>query len=192
MPSVWSSAPTAPAGADTKTVTVSGTVVFVNGQRPGDPGNCSSVVLVQWADVKGATSARVVYTYQGREASKASAPPYNDSYEFVALYTVPAGYQWVEPSTSWADGPTPNTCQDQVEKVRPRYATEVRVELTIEVDAAACSAAQVKVKAKGKIVKRLQIKVGKAEGQRKRELRRSLKAAKLHEKAAIEKAAGIC
>lgn len=33
----------------------------MHGQRPGDPGDCSALVFVQWADVPGTTNATVFY-----------------------------------------------------------------------------------------------------------------------------------
>jgi hypothetical protein len=63
---------------------VDGEVVFAYAQRPGDPGNCSAIVFVQWADVPGTVSAEAFYLWRGEEHSKVSEPPFDDTYEWVA------------------------------------------------------------------------------------------------------------
>jgi hypothetical protein len=106
-------APTA--SATTKEKTVKGEVVFAHGQRPGDPGDCSAIVFVKWADVPGTVSARAIYTFNGSERSESLPAPFNDTFKFVADYQVPAGYHWIAVGRSWANGPVANTCEETSE-----------------------------------------------------------------------------
>ena len=91
------------ASAATEVKTVKGEVVFAYGQRPGDPGNCSAIVFVKWPDQPRTVSATAFYTFKGQERSQVAAPPFNDTYEWVATYTVTPGYHWIQAGKSWKD-----------------------------------------------------------------------------------------
>lgn len=131
-----------PALAETKTQTVDAEIVFQNGNRPGDPGNCSAVVFGKWKDVPGTTAATIHYKWKGADYTKSGAPPWDDTYTWVASYTVEPGYHWIEISTSWSDGPVANDCSDAIATYKERYSTEAEAELTVEIDPAKCKAAQ--------------------------------------------------
>ena len=134
---------TAPAAtAATKVKTVPAEIVFKNGNRPGDPGNCSALVFGRWKDVQGTVAATVHYLWRGSEYSKSGEPPWDDTYTWVATYTVDPGYHWLEISTSWADGPRAIDCCSQIETYKERYSVEARAELTVEIDPAKCKAAK--------------------------------------------------
>lgn len=130
------------ASAATKVKTVDAEIVFANANRPGDPGNCSSVVFGRWRDVPRTISATVYYLWRGSEYSKSGAAPWDDTYTWVATYTVEPGYHWIAISTSWSDGPNPNDCSEQVVRAKERYSVAARAELTIEIDPAECKAAK--------------------------------------------------
>jgi hypothetical protein len=181
------------ASAATKTKTVDAEIVFEKGNRPGDPGNCSSVVFGKWKDVPGTTAATVYYTWRGTEYSVSGEPPWNDTYEWVATYTVEPGYHWLEISTSWSDGPRPNDCSSQVETAKERYSTEGRAELTIEIDPAKCKAAEKAVtKWRGKVTS-IKAQLRKAETKRaKRQLNAKLTAAKEKRGRAVKRAGDLC
>jgi hypothetical protein len=100
------------ASAATEVKTVKGEVIFAHGQRPTDPGNCSAIVFVQWADQPGTVSAKAFYTWKGKEYSKVAESPFNDTYEWVATYTVPPGQHWIQVGKGWRDGPGVDTCED--------------------------------------------------------------------------------
>ncbi len=171
----------APAAAqETKVVTVPGEVIYTNAQRPGDPGNCSAVAFVRWADVPGTISARAIYTRQGAEASEFRAAPFDDTYQLVATYTVQPGFHWIAVSRGWSDGPRPNDCSVTREKLKTIVGPPARVELTVPaVDAKACNAAKRNLTAQKKAVKRLQKQLKRASGKKaKKRTRAKLKKAK--------------
>jgi hypothetical protein len=79
---------------------------------------------------------------EGNRVLEESDAPWDDTYTWVATYTVDPGYHWIEISTSWSDGPRPNDCSSQVATAKERYSTQARAELTIEIDPAQCKAAK--------------------------------------------------
>lgn len=161
------------ASAATKEKTVKGEVVFAHGQRVGDPGDCSAVVFVQWADVPGTTRATAFYTFKGEERSESAAPPFHDAYKLVAEYTVPAGHHWIAVGKSWSNGPVANTCEDTSEKQKQLIGTVARVELTVELDPAVCNTAKAKLRARRKSVDRLKSQLRKASTQKAKKTLRS-------------------
>jgi hypothetical protein len=108
------------ASAATEVKTVKGEVVFAFGQRPGDHGNCSAIVFVKWPDQPRTVSARAIYTFNGQERSEVAAPPFHDTFAWVATYTVPPGYHWIQVGKSWKDGPLADTCEALSAKQRTR------------------------------------------------------------------------
>jgi hypothetical protein len=184
-------APTA--SAATKVKTVKGEVVFANGQRPGDPGDCSAIVFVQWADVPGTTLARAIYTFNGSERSVSVAPPFNDTFKLVADYQVAAGYHWIAVGRSWSNGPVANTCEDTTEKQRQIIGTIASVELTVEIDPAVCKSAKAKLTARKKAVSTLTSQLRKATSQKaKKTLRAKLDTAKAKRAKAAKRVTEVC
>jgi len=133
----------APASAqETKTTTVPAELVFHHGNRPGDAGNCSAVVFGKWKDVPNTVSATINYTWRGEPYTKSGTPPWDDTYQWVATYTVEPGYHWIEISTSWRDGPLPSDCSDMIATYMERYSSTATATLTVEIDQEACNAAK--------------------------------------------------
>jgi hypothetical protein len=186
--------PVATASAKTTTKTVPGEVVFKYGQRPTDPGNCSAIVFVQWADVPGTTYAKALYTFNGKESSSGMLePPFNDTYEWVATYTVTPGSHWIQIGKGWSDGPVANTCQGTSDKQRTLFGTEASVELTIEIDPKLCKDAQKKLAARKQTVNKLKKQLRNAETQKaKNKLSAKLKKAKTKRGNAQKKVAELC
>jgi hypothetical protein len=181
------------ASAATEVRTVPGEVVFQHGQRPGDPGNCSAIVFVQWADVPRTVSATAFYTWRGEERSKVATPPFDDLYEWVATYTVAPGHHWIQVGKGWTDGPNPDTCEDTSAKQRQDFGTEARVELTIEIDSAACDAAKANLKKRKTAVARITEQLRDASTKKaKARLREKLSAAKAKRKSASKRIAKVC
>jgi hypothetical protein len=184
-------APTA--SAATKEKTVKGEVVFAHGQRPGDPGDCSAIVFVKWADVPGTVSARAIYTFNGSERSESLPAPFNDTFKFVADYQVPAGYHWIAVGRSWANGPVANTCEETSEKQKQIIGTEASVELTVEIDPAVCNAAKAKLAARKKAVSQLSSQLRKATSQKaKKAFRSKIAKAKTKRAAAAKRVHDVC
>jgi hypothetical protein len=185
--------PAATASAKTKVQTVDAEIVFQNGNRPGDEGNCSAVVFGKWKDVPRTVSATVYYTYQGEERSVTGVPPWDDTYEFVATYTVEPGYHWIEISTSWGDGPVANDCSNKVEIYKTRYGTEGRAELTVEIDPAECKAAQKAVTKWRGSVNKLKAELRKATTRKaKKQLNAKLTSAKGKRARAEKRMKAVC
>jgi hypothetical protein len=170
----------APAAAqETKTQTVPGEVVFATGQRPGKPGNCSAIVFVKWKDVPGTTSATAFYPYRGAETSESLTPPFSDTYDWVATYTVEPGFHWIAVGKSWRDGAKPSDCSDFSAKQKAVYGTVARVELQVPAfDAKACNAAKHTLAARRKAVKKLQKQLHHATGNKRKRLKAKVKKAK--------------
>jgi hypothetical protein len=184
-------APTA--SAATKEKTVKGDVVFAHGQRPGDPGDCSAIVFVQWADVPGTVSARAIYTFNGSERSESLPAPFNDTFKFVADYQVPAGYHWIAVGRSWSNGPVANTCEDTSEKQKQIIGTKASVELTIEIEPAVCNAAKAKLAVRKKAVSKLSSHLRKASTQKaKKALRSKIAKAKTKRATAAKRVHDVC
>lgn len=159
-------------------IEVPGTLEWQRGQRPGDPGDCSSLGFVQWKDVPGTVSARVYYTFNGQERSQAGTPPFDDAITWVATYNVLPGYHWINISKSWRNGPGVATCEEEQRRQQAIVTTPVRVVLTVEKDKTACVKAQeARKKAQG-TVNRLKRRVQAASGNRKATLRVKLNGAK--------------
>lgn len=185
--------PAASASAKTVQKTVPGELVFQHAQRPGDPGNCSGVVFAQWADVPGTTNATAYYIYRGTETSKAGQPPFNDTYNWVATYTVTPGAHWIQLTVSWADGPTANTCESTNEKQRAVYSGPVRVELTVELDPKLCEDAKAKLAARTKAVNKLKKQLSEATTRKaKSKLRAKLTKAKAKRTKATTRVTEVC
>ncbi len=171
-------APAATAGTSTEEITVPATIQYLHGQDPADPGHCSALVFVQWADVPGTVSARAYYTFKGQERSESAVPPFSDTTDWVVTYTVSPGNHWILVGKSWVDGPTVATCEDKAELYKTLITAPVRVVLTVERDSSKCEAAQVAVtKLQGK-VKSLKSRMKAATGKRKAALRKALRTRK--------------
>lgn len=183
----------APASAKTVTKTVDGEVVFKYGQRPTDPGNCSAIVFVQWADVPGTTNATAHYTFNGKDGSQTREAPFDDTYEWVATYTVQPGYHWIQVGKGWSDGPRPNTCQGTSDKQRTLFGTEATVDLTIEIDPKLCKDAQKKLTARKKAVNAIKKQLRSATTQKaKKRLNAKLTKAKTKRGKAHKKVVELC
>lgn len=183
----------APASAKTKVETLPAQIVFAHAQRPGKPGDCSAVVFLQWPDVKNATAWKGFYTYKGVEQTKQMGPPpFDDTYKWVATYTVPPGSHWSAFPPSWRNGATPNDCSDMSEKQKAVYGTTARVEVTVEIDEAACKAARTTAAARVRKVNQLKARVARATGAEKKRLKRALTAAKTSRDKAAQKVAAVC
>ena len=181
------------ATAETKEKTVKGEVVFEYGQRPGDPGDCSAIVFVKWADVPGTTQARAIYTFNGSEQSESLAAPFNDTFKFVADYQVPAGHHWIAVVRSWSNGPVMNTCEDTSEKQKQIVGTEARVELTVEIDPKVCKSAKTKLTARRKAVNKLSSQLRKASSKKaKKALRARIAKAKTQRSKATKRVREVC
>jgi hypothetical protein len=173
--------------------TVPGEVVFAYGQRPGDHGNCSAIVFVKWADQPRTISARAIYTFKGQERSQGAAPPFNDTYEWVATYTVPPGHHWIQVGKSWADGPVANTCEGTSAKQRTLIGTVARVELTVELDPKLCTAAKATLAGRSKTVNRLKAQLRKASTKTaKSKLRKKLATAKVSRAKWVKRVGTAC
>ncbi len=182
-----------PAFAKTMEKTVDGEVVFKYGQRPTDPGNCSAIVFVQWADVPGTTNATAHYTFNGKDGSQTREAPFDDTYEWVATYTVQPGYHWIQVGKGWSDGPHPNTCQGTSDKQRTLFGTEATVDLTIEIDPKLCKDAQAKLTARKKAVNKLKKQLGNATTRKaKNKLSAKLKKAKTKRTNAQKHVGEVC
>jgi hypothetical protein len=181
------------ASAKTEVKTVPGEVVFAYGQRPGDPGNCSAIVFVKWADQPRTISARAIYTFKGQERSQGAPPPFNDTYEWVATYTVPPGFHWIQVSKGWADGPVANTCEGTSAKQRTLIGTVARVELTVELDPKLCTAAKATLAARSKTVNRLKAQLRKASTKTATsKLRKKLATAKVSRAKWVKRVGTVC
>lgn len=167
-------APVASAGTTTEEITVPGTIQYLHGQDPADPGHCSALVFVQWADVPGTVSARAYYTFKGQERSESAAPPFSDTTDWVVTYTVSPGSHWILVGKSWVDGPTVATCEDKAELYKTLITAPARVVLTVERDNAKCEAAQAAVSKLQGRVKSLKSRMKAATGKRKAALRKAL------------------
>lgn len=181
------------ASAKTTTVTIPAEFVVLNGQRPGDPGDCSAIGFVKWPDRPGTVSARAIYTYEGSEASKTAVPPFDDTYEWVATYQVPAGFHWIAISKSWVNGSQPNTCESYVPKILALYGTTARVELEVEIDPRVCTAARARLATSQKRVTALAGQLQDASTARRRAaLRAALERAKAKRTKAREAVREAC
>lgn len=180
------------AQASTKTVTVPGTLVFQNQQRPGDPGNCSAVGFVQWVDVPNTVGATAFYTFKGAERSKYAAPPFDDVYKLVATYTVTPGSHWIQVTRNWADGPRANTCEEGRKKLEALVTNPVRVSLSVTIDDAACNVAKTTLAKRQSAVRRLQARVSGAKGEKRARLKRALANAKKSRDKAKQKVTATC
>jgi hypothetical protein len=179
--------------ATTKVKTVPAEIVFANGNRPGDAGNCSAIVFGRWRHVPNTISATVEYTWKGEAHSKTGTPPWDDIYEWVATYTVEPGYHWIAISQSWRDGPLPSDCSDMVETARQRYSTTAVAKLTVEIDPAKCKAATDRAKARRRAVNGLRAQLRSAETARaKNRLRARLENAKERRSKAIARMKAAC
>jgi hypothetical protein len=156
-------------------------------------GNCSAIVFVKWAEQARTVSARAFYTFNGQERSQAAAPPFNDSYAWVATYTVPPGHHWIQVGKSWADGPVANTCEATSAKQRAIIGTEARVELTVELDPKLCTAAKATLAARSKTVNRLKAQLRKASTKTaKSKLRKKLATAKVSRAKWVKRVGTVC
>jgi hypothetical protein len=181
------------ASAATEVKTVKGEVVFAYGQKPGDPGNCSAIVFVKWPDQPRTVSATAFYTFKGQERSQVAAPPFNDTYEWVATYTVTPGYHWIQVGKSWKDGPVADTCEGTSAKQRTIIGTEARVELTLGIDPKLCTSAQAALTAKRKAVNKLKAQLRKASTKSaKSKLSKKLATAKSKQAKAAKRVGEVC
>ncbi len=172
--------PSAAAIAQSKTVTVPGTVVFEHGENPNDPGNCSAAVFVQWSHdpTLNVVSARAIVANPAGEASKSKAAPFDDTYDWVRIYTAPPGTHRIVMGVSWGDGPVvPNDCGETNARHMAQWPTrEASIELTVDVTAA-CSAAQKKASAAAKQLRIARARVSQAPPSAQRRERRKLQSA---------------
>jgi hypothetical protein len=171
------------ASASTTTKTLPASVVYLNGQNPTDPGNCSAIVFIQWPDVPHAVSWTVFYKRKGVETSEGASPPFGDVYKWVATYTVPPGSHWKAIGKSWRDGPQPNDCSEYIPKHQEIYGTEAHV--VVEVDTTACDTAKAKQKSARTSVTKASKAIKKAVSDKaKRRARAKLKKAQATQKKA--------
>ena len=179
----------------TKTVTVPGTVVFQHGAKPTDPGNCSAIVFVQWTnDAKlKVLSARAVYTWAGAEESEIRQAPFDDTYDWVRIYTVPPGSHWIAVTKSWADGPHANDCGDMNATHQAQIPNrQARVELTVD-NTAACAAARTKLTKASRAVSKAQTARSKAKSAKaKRRAGAKLRSARAGKKKADKAVTAEC
>jgi hypothetical protein len=184
----------APASAATKVKTVDAEVVFKNGNRPGDPGNCSAITFVQWRDVPGTVSAKVIWTRDDSEHSMSKEAPFDDVYTWVATYTVQPGYHWISIGKSWVDGFPVNDCSALRDRIRAAYdTTAAKAELTVEVDPKVCNAAKKAAAARRKSVSSLQKQLNAATSAKaKKRLRAKLTTAKSKRAKAIKRVKSVC
>jgi hypothetical protein len=167
------------ASAATETRTVQGELRFEHGARADDPGNCSAIVFIRWADVPGTTAATAFYTWRGDEKSKGGAPPFDDSYEWVRPYQVEPGYHWIQIGKGWSDGAKPNDCSETSERQKVDYDMSpgaTRVELTVEVPdgpSAECVAAKEAASKRAAEVRRAKGRLQAAKGRRAKQRART-------------------
>lgn len=183
-----------PASASAKTVTknVPATVVYLNGQNPNDPGNCSAVAFVQWAHVDRSVAAKANYIRRGKPATEYKASPFDNTYKLVYEYKVPAGYDWIAISRGWSDGPRVNDCSATREKLKTIVGGPATVDVSIEIDPKLCTAAQKTLTKRQAAVTKLQKRVNKAKGKEKTRLKKHLKAAKASRTKAQAKVTELC
>ncbi len=178
--------------ATTKTKTVPGTVVFAHGQKAGKPGSCSAIVFVQWTNVPNTISARAFFKFQGQERSESRAAPFDDHYEWVAIYDVPPGAHWIQVSQSWRNGSKPSTCEDLEAKNKTIIGTEARVELTIA-ESKACTNAKRNLTRRRAKVKSLEAALARATTKRARaRLRAKLASARKLRNSAAKTVKRVC
>lgn len=187
------------ASAATEKRTVPGELKFEYGASPDDPGNCSAIVFIQWADVPGTVDATAFYTWRGKEKSIFGKPPFNDHYEWVRTYQVAAGSHWIQVGKGWSDGPTPNDCRETSEKQKKDYSFEpgaTRVELTVETPdgpTPECVEARNAAKAAAAAVKKAQARVNRAKKRKARaNAKRRLAKAQARKARADARVADVC
>lgn len=185
----------------TEVKSVPAEIVFEKANEPGDPGHCAAIVFVKWQDVPYTLSSTVHYTYKGEEkTSVATKPPFDDSYSFVANFTVPYGSHWISVAQSWGDGPVANDCGAAQIKQQERYTQPARADLTVEVqepvvttDPKACEDANANLKKRNKAVSKLLGKLRKAPGDKAKErIRTKLKKARRDRAKAVQQVAKDC
>lgn len=140
-------------------------LVFRNGARPDDPGNCSAAAFVMWQEPRATVRAfpvawRVFWTVNGRARSKDVRPPFDDTFRWVIDYQVPGGSHWTNVGITWSDGPRPNDCSSYSVRQQAMIDPAVRVEITWELqdprtDPARCRAARATLRARNRAVGRL-------------------------------------
>lgn len=175
--------------------TVPGTLEIRNGQNPTDPGNCSAVAFIAWADVPGTISATAKWEQfldgGWGMRSKTEQPPFNDTYNFIANYQVSPGLHWIFIGASWADGPLPNDCSDMAARTPNGFRGAITVELTIP-ESAACVKAKRNVTKLTKSVKSLKSKVKKSSGSKKKKYKKQLRKANASLKSTKKQVARRC
>jgi hypothetical protein len=157
--------PAADAVAQSKTVTVPGTLVFEHGENPDDPGNCSAIIFAQWShdpQLKVISARAVVFPPEGERSTSKDAP-FDDTYTWVLTYTAPAGTHRIAIGKSWGDGPViPNDCSDANAVHLSQWPNhEARIELTVDTTAA-CTAAQKRVTAVSRDLLKARTKLAQA------------------------------
>jgi len=171
----------AAASAGTVTKTVPAQYVFVHGQNPADPGNCSAIVFAQWTDVPGTISALARYTglvdAAWGEQTESRPAPFDDTYKWVATYTVPAGSHWIQIGKGWRDGPGVDDCADMSAKQPALYRAPVNVDLTIQ-ESAGCVSAHRKADKATASIATLQKKLKQASRRRRAAVKKQLSSAK--------------
>jgi hypothetical protein len=135
-------APTATA-ADTEVKRVGATIIYKNVANPTRPGNCGSLVILEWTDPQvkgfeptgwtghyfaGAADARVEKTITG-------TPPFNNTQDISTVnFYAPAGTNWFQIGwKSRAASPAagyPLDCSDQVATLQGLYGTQAWVDVT--------------------------------------------------------------
>lgn len=154
----------AAAHAQTKTVTVPGQIVFEHGANPAKPSNCSAAVFAQWkADPKlKVTSATAITFPPEGEYRETREAPFDDTYDWVRVYTAPPGTHRIKVGVSWGDGATPTDCSDlHARNIAAWPNTTARIELTVDTSAE-CTAAQKRSTKAGKDLLKAQTRLAQA------------------------------
>jgi hypothetical protein len=191
------------AAAETKVKTVPGEVVFLNKNRPNDPGNCSAVVFVMWKNPPLRVDAipiawKVFYEFKGVKYSRVTAPPFNDVTKYVAEYRVPDGKHWLNVGYSSVDGSVPNDCSSKTAKYKELFSVVARVEITLDlkeppIDQAKCKAARAGLRARNKAVGKQLGKLRKASTpSAKSRIRENLAKAKVKRAQAAQRVNQVC
>jgi len=179
--------PAAAAQAQTKTVTVPGQLVFEHGASPTDPGNCSAAIFAQWkADpkLKVTSATAIVFPPEG-EQRKVKEAPFDDTYDWVRVYTAPPGTHRIQIGVSWGDGPVANDCGDANATHMGQWPNKTaKIELQVDTSAD-CTAAQKQVTKASKALLKARTKLARARSDKgKRRARAQVRSAQAAKKKA--------
>lgn len=170
-------APTATA-SDTEVKRVGATIIYKNVAHPTRPGNCGSIVILEWKDpqVKGfEPTGWTGHYFYGRpearvEKTISGTPPFHNTLDMMTVnFYAPGGANWF--SIGWnsrAASPAagyPLDCSDLVAKLQGLYGTQAWVDVTGTVSAsttAQCLTAREKFDSARKKVSQLRRDLRKA------------------------------